>query len=51
MKKATMIIMGTLLLLSGCLEYRESIWLEDDLSGHMIYEFGYPELSERSQKH
>src|SRR6056297_686150 len=46
MKKATMIIMGTLLLLSGCLEYRESIWLEDDLSGHMIYEFGYPEFAD-----
>lgn len=33
-----------LLLSWGCVEYREDLVLEKDLSGHLSYEFGFPDL-------
>ncbi len=36
------LILALALLLSSCIEYREEMWLEDDNSGHLIFEIGLP---------
>lgn len=38
------IILGLIMILTmGCVEYDEKLWLEKDLSGHLIYSFGFPD--------
>lgn len=41
------IILGLISILAlGCVEYDEKLWLENDLSGHLIYSFGFPDMGD-----